>query len=92
MVFKTLDASEIPRSLPDVDLAAINNDYIQAAGFTLKQALFHEGPDAPYANIIVVQESEKNRPVFKELINVMHSQAVINITQKEFANTAIPAW
>jgi len=92
LIFKTLDGSEIPRSLPDVDLAAINNDYIQAAGFTLKQALFHEGPDAPYANIIVVQTSEKDRPVFQKLIQVMHSQAVINITQKEFANTAIPAW
>ena len=78
--------------MSDVTLAAINNDYIQAAGFTLKQALFHEGPDAPYANIIVVQDSEKDRPIFKELIDAMHSQAVIDITQKQFANTAIPAW
>ena len=90
--FKTLDAPEIPRAMSDVTLAAINNDYIQAAGFTLKQALFHEGPDAPYANIIVVQDSEKDRPIFKELIDAMHSQAVIDITQKQFANTAIPAW
>lgn len=90
--FKTLDAAEIPRAMQDVVLAAINNDYIQSAGFTLQQALFHEGPDAPYANIIVVQDSQKNRPVFKKLIDAMHSQGVIAVTQKQFANTAIPAW
>ncbi len=90
--FKTLDAAEIPRAMPDVALAVINNDYIQSAGFTLQQALFHEGPDAPYANIIVVQDSQKDRPVFKELIDAMHSKPVMDITQKQFANTAIPAW
>ena len=92
LIFKTLDAAEIPRAMPDVLMAAINNDYIQSAGFTLQQALFHEGPDAPYANIIVVRIKDKNKPIFKQLIAVMHSQPVINETQKEFANTAIPAW
>lgn len=91
--FKAIDAAQIPRVLGDVEFAAITNDYTKAAGFTVNQALFHEGPDAPYANVIVVQTKDKNKPVFKKLIAVTHSKPVVNITEKLFPDGgAIPAW
>lgn len=91
--FKALDAASIPRALPDVALAAINNDYVAPAGLSLNQALFKEGPDAPYGNIIVVRTQDKNKPIFQKLIAVMHSPQVVQATMQAYPNgAAIPAW
>ncbi len=91
--FKELDAAQTPRVLQDATLVAINNDYLQAAGLKASQALFHEGADSPYANVIVVRTQDKNKPIFKKLIATMHSPEVVKATEKEFPNgEAIPAW
>lgn len=90
---KTLDSAQLPRVFQDADLVALNNDFVQPAGFTLAQALFKEDKDAPYANIIVVRASDKNRPLFKELIEAVQSQPVVDATAKAFPNgAAIPAF
>lgn len=91
--FKLLDAAQLPRSLKDVDIAAINNDYIGPAGLTMKQALLKEDNDSPYANIIVVRDNDANNPNMQKLIAVMHSKAVLKETEKIFPyGAAIPAW
>lgn len=90
--FKLMNAAQIPRALPDVTLAAITNDFVKPAGLKLSDALFTEGPDAPYANIIAVRKNDHN-VLFKQLIAVMHSQAVLNATLTAFPHgAAIPAW
>lgn len=91
--FKLLDAAQLPRVLRDAELVAITNDFIGPAGLTIKQALVKETSDSPYANLIVVREKDKDQPIYKKLIMVMHSQAVLKITEKIFPNgAAIPAW
>src|SRR5690606_6103596 len=51
--FRELEAATLPRVLPDVDLALINTNYALEAGLNpLKDALFIEGADSPYANIL----------------------------------------
>ncbi|MDO8954916.1 MAG: MetQ/NlpA family ABC transporter substrate-binding protein [Gammaproteobacteria bacterium] len=91
--FKALDVASIPRALPDVDLAAITNDYVAPAGLSLTQALFKEGPDAPYGNIIVVRTADKANPLFQKLILAMHSPQVVQATEQAYPNgAAIPAW
>lgn len=91
--FKLLDAAQLPRVLRDADLVAVTNDYISAAGLSIKQALLKEGADSPYVNVIVVRAKDKNNPVFQELIAVMHSQQVIQVTKKIFPNgAAIAGW
>jgi YaeC family lipoprotein len=93
LTFNTLDAAQLPRVFKDAVLVALPNDYDDAAGFKPNQALFHEGPDVPYANIIVVQDKRKNDPVFQKLVDVMHSKPVYDETIKLFPNgAAIPAW
>ena len=82
----------MPRLLKDVSLAAITNDYQAAAGFSLKQALYHEGPDNPYANVIVVRTQDKNKPIFKKLIAAVQNPAVVKITEKLFNHSAVVAW
>lgn len=91
--FKLLDAAQLPRVLKDADLVAITNDYVQAAGLSINQALFKEGKDSLYANVIVIRKKDQNDPAFQELIQVMHSKQVIDKTEEIFPHgAAIPAW
>ncbi len=91
--FRELDAADIARALPDVAIGALTNDYAAADHYNVDQALIKEGPDAPYANVIVVVDSRKNDPLLQKLVLIMHSQAVLNETLSLFPNgAAIPAW
>ena len=91
--FKELDAADIPRALPDVTIGALTNDYVGAAHMNVNQALIKEGPNAPYANVIVVVDSRKNDPLLQKLVLIMHSKAVLDETLSLFPNgAAIPAW
>ncbi len=91
--FKLLDAAQLPRVLKDADLVAITNDYISNANLSIKDAVIKEGADSPYANVIVVNTQHRYNPLFKELIAVMHSKAVLDKTEALFPNgAAIPAW
>lgn len=77
----------------DAMLVGLTNDYVAAAGLTLNDALIKETSDSPYANLIVVRKSTQNKPIFRQLIAVMHSNDVIQATQKIFTKDgAIPAW
>lgn len=91
--FKELDAADVPRALQDVTMGAITNDYIALAHFTVNQALIHEGPNVPYANIVAVQTSRLHDPKLQVLIPIMHSPEVLKETNSLFPNgAAIPAW
>lgn len=91
--FKELDAAQLPRALPDVDLAAINTNYAMLANLLpSRDALLIEKPDSPYANLVVVREDQKNDPKFKELVDALHSQAVVDLANKLFKGQAIAAW
>ena len=74
-------------------MVGLTNDYVIPAGLKVSDALLKEGRDAPYANVIVVQTKDKNKPIFKKLIAVMHSKPVLDATLKLFPNgAAIKAW
>lgn len=91
--FKELDAAQLARTLPDVDLAVINTNYAIPAGLSpTKDAIFHEGGDSPYANIIVIREDESNDPRMKQLVAAIQSDEVLNAAKQIFNDQAIPAW
>lgn len=94
LIFKKLSAAQLPRVLDDAILVALTNDFIAPAGFTLKQALIKEENDSPYANIIVAREKHIGyQDQLKQLVKVMHSKRVIEITNKIYPQgAAIPAW
>lgn len=91
--FKELDAAQIARSLPDVDIAIINTNYAIPAGLSpRKDAIFLEGKDSPYANIIVIRKDELQDPRMKQLVAALQSDAVLKATQRIFKGQAISAW
>ena len=91
--FKELDAAQIPRVLPDVDLAAINTNYALIAGLTpSKDALLHENADSPYANLIVVVQGKENDARVQELVKALHSEEVEKKAEQLFEGQAVPTW
>lgn len=90
--FKELDAAQLARSLPDVTAAIINTNYAVAAGLSTQDAIFKEGPDSPYANIIVIREDEKNDPRMQQLVAAFQSPEVEKAAKTIFHDQAIPAW
>jgi D-methionine transport system substrate-binding protein len=93
LVFKELDAAQLVRSLPDVDIAIINTNYaIPAKLSPEKDAIFKENSDSPYANVVVVREADINDPRMKHLVAAIQSNAVAVTAKKIFDGYAIPAW
>ena len=88
-----LDAAQLPRALPDVDLAVINTNYAVRAGLSpINDAIFHEDPDSPYANIVVVRTKNAKDPRFTQLVDAFHSDEVKAEARKLFGDGAIPAF
>jgi YaeC family lipoprotein len=55
LVFRELDAAQLPRVLPDVDAAVLNTNYALQAGLSPgKDGLFVESADSPYANVLAI--------------------------------------
>ncbi|OGO95455.1 MAG: hypothetical protein A3F41_01970 [Coxiella sp. RIFCSPHIGHO2_12_FULL_44_14] len=91
--FVEWNASELPRALDSVDLAAINTNYAIPAGLSPKRnALIIESARSPYANIVAVREENKNDPRVKKLVAALHSKQVLVAAQRIFGEEAVAAW
>lgn len=87
-----MDAAQLPRTLRDVALSAINTNYAELAGLTPKNALFLEKKDSPYTNLIVVRTDERDLTRTKELVEAYQSQAVVDSAKTLFGDGAIPGF
>ncbi|QLE79869.1 MetQ/NlpA family lipoprotein [Francisella sp. Scap27] len=88
-----LQADQIPNNLGDVDVGIVNNDYIEKAGLTLKDALFVEPKDSPFANVIAVNKDQKNNPKLKEYVKALNNPQIKKVADKYYPNdAAIAAW
>jgi D-methionine transport system substrate-binding protein len=93
--FIELDAAQITRSLPDVDAAAINNNYAVQAGLDpVTDTLIRESEAgyARYVNIIAVREADKDRPWVARLVDAYHTDAVADFIRARFKGAYVPAW
>jgi len=91
--FIEVDAAMLPRSLTDVDAAAINTNYALEAGLSpLKDAIVLESKDSPYANVIAVREGDENRPDIIALKKAMTSDKMREYIEKKYKGAVIPAF
>jgi D-methionine transport system substrate-binding protein len=91
--FVELDAAQLPRSLQDVDVVSINNNYAVQAGLNpATDAIAHERTDGPWVNILAVREEDKDKPWVKDFIAAYHSDPVRDFVQTRFKGTYLPAW
>lgn len=91
--FKELEAATLPRVLADVDLALINTNYALEAGLNpLNDALFIEGADSPYANIVVTNSQNVDNADVKKLMDALHSEAVRKEIVEKYQGAIVPAF
>lgn len=90
---KELDAAQLPRVLDDVDAAVINTNFAVPAGLSLtKDAIYKEGKDSPYANLIVIKRDNPKKPLLEKFVKAMNSAEVKAKAKELFGDAAIPAW
>lgn len=91
--FRELDAAQLPRVLPDVDLAVINTNFAIPAGLNPnRNALFLENKTSPYANLIVIRKNNPKKEQINQFVSALHSPEVTSKAQELFSDAAIPAW
>lgn len=90
---KELDAAQLTRILPDVDAAIINTNFAIPAGLKpSKDAIFLEGKDSPYANLVVIRDDSPKKVQLQELVKALNSKEVEMKAKELFGDGAIPAW
>lgn len=93
LVFKEMDAAQLPRVLPDVDAAVINTTFAFPAGLSVtKDALYSEGKDSPYANVIVIRKDTQKKQQLQLFVKALNSDEVKAKAKALFGDSAIPAW
>jgi D-methionine transport system substrate-binding protein len=91
--FVEIDAAQLPRSLPDVDAASINNNYAVQAGLDpVRDTLLKEPLESPWVNIIAVREEDKDKPWVKQFVDAYHSDQVKQFILTRFKGAYVPSW
>jgi D-methionine transport system substrate-binding protein len=90
--FFEVEPAQLTRSLPDVDGAVINTNFVLDAKIDPKTAIFRENANSPYANIIVVRKGEENRPEIKKLVKALQTPAVKKFILNKYKGSVVPAF
>ena len=91
--FVELEGAQIPRTLDDVDIAAISTNFVLDLGMSVaKDALLLEDANSPYANIIVTRAGNENNPKIKALVDAVLSPDTKNFIITRYKGEVIPAF
>jgi D-methionine transport system substrate-binding protein len=91
--FIELDAAQLPRSLPDVDAAAVNNNYAVQAGLDpVRESIIKEEGEGPWVNIIAVRDEDKDKPWVATFVKAYQSEPVKQFIAEKFKGAYIAAW
>ena len=92
--FKEIEAAQLVRALPDVDLAVINGNYALQGNLKVSDALAVEANDSlaatTYANIIAVRKGDESREDIKALVEVLKSDDIKNFIKNTFNGAVVP--
>ena len=90
---RELEAATIPRVLTQVDLALINTNYaLEAKLDPSKDALFIEGSDSPYVNILVARPDNKDSAPMQKLAAALHSPELKAFIIEKYKGAVVPAF
>ena len=93
---KEIEAAQLVRSLPDVDIAAINGNYAAEGGLNVADAIAVEASDSlaadTYANVIAVKEGNEDSAKTKALVDAVLSDDVKTYINDTYGNAVIPVF
>jgi len=58
----------------------------------VKDALFIEGADSPYANLLATTEAKKDSPAIKNLVDALQSPQTRKFIQEKYQGAIVPAF
>ncbi|MFF7707374.1 MetQ/NlpA family ABC transporter substrate-binding protein [Pseudomonas sp. NPDC007930] len=91
--FVELDAAQLPRSLPDLAVSAVNADYALKAGLNpSRDAILSEKGDGPYACLIAVRRADAGQPWVQQLLQAYQSPEVKAFIETTFKGAILPAF
>jgi D-methionine transport system substrate-binding protein len=91
--FIEVEAAQTPRSLDDVDAAAVNANYAVTAGLDpTKEALLLEELKPQYTNLIAVRAEDKDKPWVPLLVAAYRSPEVKAYVLDKFKGAYVPTW
>ena len=88
--FIEVDAAQTPRSLDDVDAAAINTNFATPAGLKPSDAILREDPKGPYVNVLAVRSADKDKPWVKAFVESYRSPETKAFIAKTFGERDPP--
>lgn len=90
-----IEAAQLVRSLPDVDVAVINGNYAILGGLKVAEALAVEAADsmaaATYANVLAVRQKDAARPELQALYEVLVSPELAKAMRAKYAGAVLPS-
>ncbi|HBD86851.1 MAG TPA: metal ABC transporter substrate-binding protein [Clostridiales bacterium] len=94
LVIEELEAAQLVRALPDVDLAVINGNYAIGGGLRVSEALAVEDASGvsaqTYGNILVVKEGNENLPKIQALAAALQSDQVREFIESTYDGAVVP--
>lgn len=88
-----IEAALLPRSMDDVDLSVINSNFAMEAKLNpVKDSLFTEPKESPYANIVAVRKGDEKRPEIQKLMKALQSPEVKKFIEEKYKGAVVPAF
>jgi D-methionine transport system substrate-binding protein len=84
------DAAMLPRNLEDLDICCINTNYALDSGLDpVKDGIFVEPGDSPFANILVVRPEDKDDENIKKLGDALQSPEIAEYLQENYPSCVL---
>jgi D-methionine transport system substrate-binding protein len=88
-----VEAAQLPRSLEDVELAAIPGNYAIEAGLNPRDALVAEQPEgSPYVIQLVTRTGNEDDPRLVTLTELLSSEEVRQFIEDTYEGAVVPAF
>lgn len=92
LVFKPVEAAQLPRTLDSVDLAAVNGNFAIAAGMDLTKALVRDKLPENIINQVVVNRKDKDAPYVQAIKEAIQSDEFRKVIEENFQGFHEPEW
>lgn len=88
-----IEAALLPRSMDDADLSVINSNFAMEAKMNpVKDSLFTESKESPYANIVAIRKGDEKRPEIQKLMKALQSEEVKKFIEENYKGAVVPAF
>jgi len=88
-----MDAAMLPRTLDDADICVINSNYaLEAKLNPVKDSLFMEPKDSPFANVLVVRAQDKDKEAIVKLGKALQSPEVKKFLEDKYQGSCVPSF